>query len=319
MVGDTQASPVPAAVEGAESLLEHTIAMLRSVGAEARVPELFPNGITGINIEIGLAHPAGTGFHVSLQISGPPNKAPTAAETALLRAHSVLPKYSFHVSRHTSVSLSDSHVDQILSEGMNVLATVDGPDDVSCLIMLERDGSVSSFNVGDGTINSQDDYAAVCSIPGRIHVVNQINYCGGLISSNIIGCSDTPGGCMIVARLDDLDLEAVCWIHEFGHNCGLQHRNPDNITAVMNRQIDPAESRRVNDAECAAYSAGPPLASRLGAALPTHHAGPPRMRNMPLRSFLRRTFVHGVPYNVVRCTLIAMSHTLNCFRFSMTH
>jgi hypothetical protein len=56
----------------------------------------------------------------------------------------------------------------------------------------------------------------------RVHVVRQINYCGGA-GSNIIGCAFTPGNGMALVRLSTPTTEGMLWAHEYGHNTGLPH------------------------------------------------------------------------------------------------
>ncbi|HEV2765344.1 MAG TPA: HEAT repeat domain-containing protein, partial [Pyrinomonadaceae bacterium] len=124
---------------------------------------------------------------------------------------------------------------------------------------------------------------------GRVHVVSDLNWCGTL-SSNVIGCADTPGGCMIVVRDDDPAIEAVLWAHEFGHNRGLDHRDVND--AVMHSIIETTH-RRLTQAECSAFR-GPSAGSTGGETrrMPAGRGEPP----MDIKEFVRRRYVHGVPY-----------------------
>jgi hypothetical protein len=201
----------------------------------------------------------------------------------------------FRVRRHINATpvLDDARTDTILREGMELLRVVDGSDDVSCTVDLGRDGSVGTFSVGNGIINSQADYNTVCgesTHPHRIYIVNQILFCGGSKPSPgfvFIGCSDTPGGCMILARTDE-DEEPVLWMHEYGHNRGLNHRN--NNFAVMHPTIE-TDHRRVNAAERDAYQGVVRFMSPAEDETPQPTAG-----LLDVRDFVRQKFIHGVPY-----------------------
>ena len=106
------------------------------------------------------------------------------------------------INKYLIVELSDARADQIIADAVKILNDNDGTGDVSCVVDLIRDGPVSTFDIGNGIVNSQADYDAVCATPGWVHLVEQINYCGGPIP-DIAGCSDTPGTCMVLVRLSD--------------------------------------------------------------------------------------------------------------------
>jgi PBS lyase HEAT-like repeat-containing protein len=191
------------------------------------------------------------------------------------------------INRYTTVSLSDARADQIIADGIKFLNDNDGTGDVSCPIELVRDGAVSSFTAANGIINSQADYNAVCATGGRVHLVTQINYCGGP-GANIVGCADTPGSCMIFVRMAD-QLEGILWMHEYGHNQGLPHRT--NPFAVMDPVID-IQHKRVNNAECTLYQLPPAPAFLRGKPQPQRT----QRQSADVESFVRQTFIHGVPY-----------------------
>lgn len=155
---------------------------------------------------------------------------------------------SLQISRFTTSSLSDTRADQILDGKSTILQTDDGSGDVECNVAFTRNGPVTVFDTGNGMINSRADFLAVNNLPGNVKVVNQINFCSGL-APNIIGCAPVPGTSRLVVRFT-LDQEDILWVHEFGHNKGLGHRNGDNL--VMNPIIGPTK-RRINQAECNAY------------------------------------------------------------------
>lgn len=263
-----------------------------------KLPELFPNGVTNISIELSLGLTSTSpNFSVKLQISGPPNKAMTGAPDLdrLPEPQALTSPVRFRIRRHTNATpvLDNARADEILKDGTELLKTVDGSDDVSCTVDLGRDGAVDTFSVGNGIINSQKDYDAVCgesTHSHRIYIVNQILFCGGNKPDPgfvFIGCSDTPGGCMILVRTDEAE-EPVLWMHEYGHNRGLNHRN--NNFAVMNGTIE-TDHRRVNAAERDAYQGGVRFMSPAQDETPQ-----PTDRPKNVRDFVHQKFIHGVPY-----------------------
>ena len=195
--------------------------------------------------------------------------------------------YSMRVNRHINAKLDSSRSDAILTAMQTIIKVDDGERDVAGNINFSRNGAVGVFNTGSGFINSEADFIVVNGLPGEIKVVNQINWCGG-IAPNIIGCTTVPGNSFVVVRLDE-SREGILWLHEYGHNKGLNHRNdPD---AVMNGVIDPTHNK-VNRTERDAFRN---TASLLPA--PTRF---PRYEilqdTMAIDDFVKQRFVRGVPY-----------------------
>ncbi len=195
--------------------------------------------------------------------------------------------YNLQIDRHGNADMNNNRSDAILSSMQSIITTNDGSGDVACNVNFSRNGEVGVFNVGTGIINSQADFLAVNGLPGEIKVVNQINWCGG-IAPNIIGCAPVPGVSLVVVRFDESQ-EGILWLHEYGHNKGLGHRNaPD---AVMNGVIGPTH-KKINQNECSAYqnTTAPSLASfefpRFDALKDT----------MAIDDFVKQRFIRGVPY-----------------------
>ncbi len=152
------------------------------------------------------------------------------------------------IARYTSVSLSASTVDTtILPFATELLQTYDGPGDVACAISFRRNGAISVFSVGDGAIDSETEQAEVYAVPGRVHVVEEINWCGGEAAPmSTVGCSGSAG--IIVERVNAR--EGLTWAHEYGHNQSLwllgHPTNPDFLSFGWNV----ATARRVTQREC---------------------------------------------------------------------
>lgn len=156
--------------------------------------------------------------------------------------------HELQIRRYTTSSLTNARADTILGEMTNIAQVKDGSDDVACLIEFERDGSVTTFSTGDGSIDSSAEFSAVNGLSGNVKVVNEINWCGSLVPG-IIGCAPVPGNSLVVVRFTN-SMEGVLWLHEFGHNKGLLHRDVAN--AIM-RPFIGVNHRRMNMAECEAY------------------------------------------------------------------
>jgi hypothetical protein len=195
--------------------------------------------------------------------------------------------HNWAVSRFTTSTLNNADADRITADATTVAQVSDGPGDVACNIRMARTGNVTTFATGTGAINSGADFSAVIGLPGRVKVVNQINWCGGLIP-NVIGCAPVPGNSFAVVRFTPA-LEGILWLHEFGHNKGLPHRNDAN--AVMAPSI--ASTRlHLNTTECNALRVTPmldePVAIMASAAV--HDELP------DIEEFVRQIYFHGVPF-----------------------
>ncbi len=201
------------------------------------------------------------------------------------------------VRRFTTSSLPQEAADKILTDATVVLQAFDGPDvvsrdDVACPVNMLRNGPVSTFATGDGSIDSQAEFNTLMGIAGHIKVVNQINWCGALIP-NVIGCAPVPGNSLAVVRFTRR-LEGILWVHEFGHNKGLGHRDVPN--AVM-RPFIGITHRRITAGECNAYLTPSPAVA-IGAEMILDQDGhESNATHMDVKDFVRRVFIQGVPYN----------------------
>jgi Matrixin len=159
---------------------------------------------------------------------------------------------------------------------------------VGCNVTLRRAGQITVFDTPvPADIYKEADFQEVCAAPGYVHAVGSINYCGGLYSTNIIGCSTTPGKCMVVVRYatDVADIEGILWAHEYGHTKGLQHRNDES--AIMNPYVGGTE-RGVNATECHAFQ---------GTKTQQGRGKQPTARPSVV-DFVHRTYFEGTPYAI---------------------
>jgi hypothetical protein len=163
----------------------------------------------------------------------------------LVHVYPVVPARGLEVRRFTTAVLNNADADRILTDATRVLVRNDGTGDVACPVRLFRQGNVSAFNNGNGMINSNADFNTINGLAGRVKVVNQINWCGGLIP-NVIGCAPVPGNSQVVVRFT-ANQEGILWAHEYGHTRNLGHVT--GATSIMNGTIGTTHTR-VTQNEC---------------------------------------------------------------------
>ncbi len=200
---------------------------------------------------------------------------------------------NFPVFRYQTAALDDARAGQILERGQLLLTTNDGSYDVSCPLMppLALSGHVQPFTFTDGNIDTSAELASILNRPGGgAYVVNEINYCGGPPSPGftILGCA-SGGTPIVVVRRSSLQVEGILWTHEYGHVKGLGHR--DEAGNVMHSVID-TDHTMVRDFQCRNYQQ-PALAGGQQGPQPAGQQDQP----VPILEFIRRQFIHGVPYD----------------------
>jgi hypothetical protein len=164
------------------------------------------------------------------------------------RGHDAPMDYANHVDLPQPVS--DSRLDGALAGASFVAGRADFADDVGCCFTMSRTGTAGSFGTtGDGldTVDDEGEFNAVAdAVQLRVKVVRLINWCGSP-AMNIIGCSWLPGDTMVVVRLGDPTAEGLLWMHEYGHNAGLQHNSDSRF--IMHAVFNGANSG-INANEC---------------------------------------------------------------------
>jgi len=221
---------------------------------------------------------------------GDPSGAAAATTPAYVQDPStVSDKHRLTFMNHVSVTtpMDATRLDQVLTESTKRAATGDFDGDMPCCLVIARSGSAGTFGVaGDGldTIDNDVELSAVLNnSAARVKVVKAINYCGGS-GTNIIGCSWSPGDGMALVRLSSLGLEAVLWIHEYGHNVGLGHE-PNDSRMIM-YGTDSGSNNGIRAGDCAAFHAPPSVAvsdkSTIGACTADGDAIADPIDNCPL-------------------------------------
>jgi hypothetical protein len=138
------------------------------------------------------------------------------------RGHSL--GFANHVNLFTPMTAA--RLDEVLAEASLRAGVAEFDGDVPCCTAVTRSGGARTFGATTDTLATVDTEAELTTVinvtVARAKVVFAINYCGGP-GTNIIGCSYFGGNGMVLARLSGLSYESVLWIHEYGHNIGLDH------------------------------------------------------------------------------------------------
>ena len=156
------------------------------------------------------------------------------------------------VNHHAFIQMTAQEASAILKDATTALQTKDGPGDMACDVVMALKGMIVPPFVAPINLNGPPDMEKLEKLSGDVKVVTKINWCyrEGL-KPNMLGCAPIPGKFIVVVRRPEIqDQEGILWLHEYGHNKGLDHRNDTN--AVMNETL--ALHRRYVDAtECAMY------------------------------------------------------------------
>jgi hypothetical protein len=147
--------------------------------------------------------------------------------------------------------MTDETLDELLDLANLLAGRADAEGDVACCITMTRSGPGGTAGTpGDGLdiIDSFGELAALRGDGIRVKVVREINYCGGP-GTNIIGCAERPGDDIVVVRTS-LSVEAVLWIHEYGHNVGLPHIDDGSNIMYMS---DNGQNSTLNASQCNRY------------------------------------------------------------------
>jgi len=156
--------------------------------------------------------------------------------------------------------INGTQADNILEDASDLLNSDDGSGDISCGMVVQRDGAIVSLtapaSVIGGVVSTSADRNALESATGDqagdVVVVAVLTECGGSGSFN---------GCASAGRAFTVTTSAPTstWAHEFGHVQTLPHRPDDNSNCgdagdenIM-FPVGCAGRDRVNTNECSAY------------------------------------------------------------------
>jgi hypothetical protein len=192
----------------------------------------------------------GTGSHPRLDAAEDSKGSSRAADVWSGTNHDSGLTYANHVDLPSK--MTDSALDSQLRFASVVAATADFPQDMACCVRFGRSGAARTFgSSGDGLdiVNNESEVTAVLgNSVARVKLVRQISYCAEP-GTNIIGCAAAPGNTMMLVRIDQD--EGVLWLHEYGHNVGLEHVADDEY--VMHGRLTPGVNRGLYPDECRQY------------------------------------------------------------------
>ncbi len=165
---------------------------------------------------------------------------------------------TFTVARHVNETglTSEAQVDAILFKATEIMQVADSPADIACCTALQRHGSLGTFAVTDGFVETSSELISLFTLSShQVKVVPALDYCGGY-NTSIIGCAylNTPKN-MVLEYVGNTTIDGILWAHEFGHNQGLLH--PDSTggfpSRIMNAKLFPKQSNEMLQAECNAW------------------------------------------------------------------
>ena len=161
--------------------------------------------------------------------------------------------------RHLNSTYSDAEFDADLSVAAQKLFNSDtGCDDadVACPVSFSRLGVITTFGSSSDGLNeitTESELNQVFAVAGaRVKFVSSLSYCGNL-NPSIIGCAQTPGNSII---LETGWSGSSLFVHEFGHNVGLNHRDSCANNLMSSSTCQSCPDNVVNQAECSAFGGG---------------------------------------------------------------
>jgi hypothetical protein len=233
------------------------------------------------------------------------SKAIAACAAALVLAcagaHATKPiDHDIEVAFMDRLAPTDADIDRILADASALLHKKDSSDDLACPVGLKRKGALQPLaGKHPGVVGSMEDMAKLRELGGDLKIVREITWCGR--PGSFLGCAGAEKGLMAVVPMDNAVGAAILWAHEFGHYKGLAHSSAPPERRVMLPEIAHANVE-VDDKECEKLAAVPlpvfGLQQKLDPRIlvrpsPARAAAPPLR---PIREFVRRYWVHGVPY-----------------------
>ena len=192
------------------------------------------------------------------------------------------------IGRVASAPLSNAQADAILAGATRVLRSRDSGSDVSADVVLQRRGDVRVI-AGPAVIASAEDYARIGASGVQVAIVEAVRFCTAT-KPGILGCSHIGGSFMALVRRSSL--EDIIWAHEYGHNCGLNHRN--DPSALM-YTVAGSSRRSLTSGEAGAYERKGSGRGSAAISAPEADADAPASAG----EFLERVYVHGIPFSHV--------------------
>ena len=159
----------------------------------------------------------------------------------------------FTVTHHVDNAYQVATFDNAMTEGNERMKydNHDCSDDVPCSVRFYRDGSLGTFGTaGDGldVITTSSELNSVFAVTShRAKMVTAVDYCADTYNPSYCGCGKVSGFGFIV----EITEPGNVYIHEYGHNVGLGHRDDCNMN-IMNTYTN-GTNNSVNSSECSTY------------------------------------------------------------------
>jgi hypothetical protein len=175
--------------------------------------------------------------------------------------------YSLTVSRHHTVTLSESDIDEILRDASEILQNNSAH---ACNATFKRNGPVKTFTSPDtpAIIRDRADRDAVHSEDSDIKIVKEIGFCR-LGRGSFRGCAWPPrAGGRGARRISVIFVERPenvkpnigrLWAHELGHRMGLRHVS--DKPALMGCSLN-NPSAEITKRDCECFLSGPGSCTR---------------------------------------------------------
>lgn len=198
------------------------------------------------------ARPSGTDHPANGSSSALPKEsegsAMSAAPDTNPTGHHHFLDYANHVDHINPVD--DARVDLLLTDGWHRVRLADFATDVACCNTFSLKGTGTTFGTAGDGLDIVDTFAEQTAVLendiARAKIVRIINFCG-IPSTNILGCAEVNGNSMMLVRRTPIASEAILWIHEYGHNMGLNH-NTD--TRMIMHATNFGTNNGVTQTEC---------------------------------------------------------------------
>ncbi len=159
----------------------------------------------------------------------------------------------FTVTHHVDNAYQVTTFDNAMTEGNERMQydNHDCSDDVPCSARFYRDGVLGTFGTaGDGldVITTSAELTSVFNVTThRAKMVTAVDYCASTYNPSYCGCGRVNGFGFIV----EITEPGNVYIHEYGHNVGLSHRDSCDENIMNTYTIGTNNS--VNSSECSTF------------------------------------------------------------------
>jgi hypothetical protein len=160
--------------------------------------------------------------------AGPSLPEPSLESTEVLDSYCGFHDLPYGYRNHPNVPdpMNNTRLSSVFGLANAKAQQADFPDDVACCVSMSVEGSGGTFGTPTDGLDIIDDHDELTIVlnnsVARAKVVRLINNCFAP-GTGWAGCAwiSRPG--FVVIRISDPLIEGILWMHEFGHNVGLDH------------------------------------------------------------------------------------------------